>query len=156
MALMMFYRSPAISGDDAHGHDKFQDLFLKSNLVFVFCAWRERTKQSYTQRQLFFISCILFSSLVLFASFPLQPGWGQTQLTWAPLLSATCFIHFICINYVIYPLRTTALLANAHYEITIYTHEPAADLSKNHSTQTPQNLHSSRWQLSALFGEMHI
>lgn len=35
MALMMFYRSPAISGDDAHGHDKFQDLFLKSNLVAV-------------------------------------------------------------------------------------------------------------------------
>ncbi len=31
----MFYRSPAISVDDAHGHDTFQDLFHKSNLVAV-------------------------------------------------------------------------------------------------------------------------
>jgi len=32
---MMFYRSPAISWDDAQGLDKFQDLVFESNLVAV-------------------------------------------------------------------------------------------------------------------------
>lgn len=35
MALMMFYRSSAISWNDAQGRDKFQDLVFESNLVAV-------------------------------------------------------------------------------------------------------------------------
>lgn len=155
MTLMMFYRSPAISGDDAHGHDKFQDLVLKSNLVALLCFKIEDKTVLGTKATFLHFMCP-FSSFVLFASFPLQPGWGHTQLTWTPLLSATCFIHFICINHMMYPLRTATLLANAHYEMRMYTHEPAAGLSTNHSTQTPQHLHSSRRQLSALFGVIHI